>query len=198
MSRGLGVRWSQSGAVLRLSGIGSAACVAWARCGRTRTSAVPVAGCGAPDYQQGRVFDPCYSCPLRVDALASPCSAPSRAPVIVVWRHRVAELAARAAAPIGAAFTFVCLATGSLWGRRCGRVWVWDARLTSVLIPFFSTSGKHRAGECFRCSLARRQADSVLALVVCVGGGGGGSTCRSSNSPPTGVPFAPPRASCGS
>jgi heme exporter protein C len=40
--------------------------------------------------------------------------------VALVWRHPLAEVAARAAAPIGAAFTFVCLATGSLWGGRCG------------------------------------------------------------------------------
>lgn len=53
----------------------------------------------------------------------------------LVWRHPLADVAARSAAPIGAAFTFVCLLTGSLWGRPMwGTYWVWDARLTSVLV----------------------------------------------------------------
>jgi heme exporter protein C len=55
----------------------------------------------------------------------------------LVWRHPLADVAAKAAAPIGAAFTFMCLATGSLWGRPMwGTFWVWDARLTSVLVLF--------------------------------------------------------------
>jgi heme exporter protein C len=55
----------------------------------------------------------------------------------LVWRHPLADVAARAAAPIGAAFTFLCLLTGALWGRPMwGTYWVWDARLTSVLVLF--------------------------------------------------------------
>ncbi|MBN8964296.1 MAG: heme ABC transporter permease [Rhizobiales bacterium] len=53
----------------------------------------------------------------------------------LVWRHPLADVSAKAAAPIGAAFTFLCLVTGSLWGRPMwGTYWVWDARLTSVLL----------------------------------------------------------------
>ncbi|WP_439572441.1 heme ABC transporter permease [Phreatobacter sp.] len=53
----------------------------------------------------------------------------------LVWRHPLADVSARAAAPIGAAFTFVCLATGSLWGRPMwGTWWIWDARLTAELV----------------------------------------------------------------
>ena len=53
----------------------------------------------------------------------------------LVWRHPLADVAAKAAAPIGAAFTLLCLITGSLWGRpEWGTYWVWDARLTSELI----------------------------------------------------------------
>lgn len=56
----------------------------------------------------------------------------------LVWKHVVAELYARAAAPIGAAFTFVCLVSGALWGKPMwGAWWVWDARLTSMLFLFF-------------------------------------------------------------
>jgi heme exporter protein C len=55
----------------------------------------------------------------------------------LVWRHPLADVAAKAAAPIGAAFTLMCLVTGSLWGRPMwGAYWVWDARLTSVLVLF--------------------------------------------------------------
>ena len=55
----------------------------------------------------------------------------------LVWRHPLADVAAKAAAPIGAAFTLLCLVTGSLWGRpEWGTYWVWDARLTSELILF--------------------------------------------------------------
>src|SRR5471032_879124 len=55
----------------------------------------------------------------------------------LVWRHPLADVAGKAAAPIGAAFTFVCLLTGSLWGRPMwGTYWVWDARLTSMLVLF--------------------------------------------------------------
>jgi heme exporter protein C len=53
----------------------------------------------------------------------------------LVWRHPLADVTAKAAAPIGAAFTLLCLITGSLWGRpEWGTYWVWDARLTSELI----------------------------------------------------------------
>src|SRR4030081_2557117 len=53
----------------------------------------------------------------------------------LVWRHPLADVAGKAAALIGAAFTFICLVTGSLWGRPTwGTYWVWDARLTSMLV----------------------------------------------------------------
>jgi heme exporter protein C len=76
----------------------------------------------------------------------------------LVWRHPLADVAAKAAAPIGAAFTFLCLVTGSLWGRPMwGTYWVWDARLTSVLVMFImylgliaiwrSVDDPHRAGR---------------------------------------------------
>lgn len=61
---------------------------------------------------------------------------------LLVWRHPIAEVAIRAAAPIGAVFTFLCLFTGSVWGRPMwGTWWVWDARLTSVFILFLMYLG---------------------------------------------------------
>jgi len=60
----------------------------------------------------------------------------------LVWRHPLADVAAKTAAPIGAAFTFLCLFAGSMWGRpMLGTYWVWDARLTSVLILFLMYLG---------------------------------------------------------
>ena len=67
----------------------------------------------------------------------------------LVWRHPLADVAGKAALPIGAVFTALCLITGSLWGRPTwGTYWVWDARLTSVLILFLIYLGLiaiHRA-----------------------------------------------------
>jgi len=60
----------------------------------------------------------------------------------LVWRHPLADVAAKSAAPIGAAFTLVCLITGALWGRPMwGTYWVWDARLTSVFVLFLMYLG---------------------------------------------------------
>jgi heme exporter protein C len=60
----------------------------------------------------------------------------------LVWRHPLADVAGKSAAPLGAAFTFLALLTGSLWGRPMwGTYWVWDARLTSVLVLFLMYLG---------------------------------------------------------
>lgn len=59
-----------------------------------------------------------------------------------IWKHPLADVAAKSTAPIGAAFTFLALVTGSLWGKPMwGAWWAWDARLTSVLILFFMYVG---------------------------------------------------------
>src|SRR5258708_38446458 len=55
----------------------------------------------------------------------------------LVWSHPLADAAQKAAARLGAGFRFICLVTGSLWGKPMwGTYWVWDARLTSVLVLF--------------------------------------------------------------
>ena len=59
--------------------------------------------------------------------------------IALIWRLKLAEVVARASAPIGASYTFLALATGSIWGKPMwGTWWVWDARLTSVLILFIT------------------------------------------------------------
>jgi heme exporter protein C len=58
--------------------------------------------------------------------------------VELVWRHPLAGIASRASAIPGAVFTAICLVTGSLWGRPAwGTWWVWDGRLTSMLVLLF-------------------------------------------------------------
>jgi heme exporter protein C len=60
----------------------------------------------------------------------------------LVWRHPLADVAAKSIAPVGAVFTFLALVTGSLWGKPMwGTFWVWDARLTSVLVLFLMYLG---------------------------------------------------------
>ncbi|MBO0663561.1 heme ABC transporter permease [Jiella sp. MQZ9-1] len=60
----------------------------------------------------------------------------------LVWRHPLADVAIKAAAPIGAVFTALALITGSIWGRPMwGTWWVWDARLTSVFVLFIMYLG---------------------------------------------------------
>lgn len=88
------------------------------------------------DYQQGVTVRIMY---IHVPAawLAMFCYAVMTGSALgtLIWRHPLADVSIRAAAPIGAAFTLICLITGSLWGRPMwGTWWVWDARLTSVFV----------------------------------------------------------------
>jgi len=60
----------------------------------------------------------------------------------LIWRHPLADVSQKAAAPIGAAFTLICLVTGALWGKPMwGTYWVWDARLSSMLVLFLMYCG---------------------------------------------------------
>src|SRR4030088_690716 len=84
----------------------------------------------------------------------------------LVWRHPLADVAAKAAAPIGAAFTFLALVTGSLWGRPMwGTYWEWDARLTSVLILFFLYLGLIALRSSIEDETLASKLTAVLALV---------------------------------
>src|SRR5215211_3005326 len=84
----------------------------------------------------------------------------------LVWRHPLADVAAKAAAPIGAAFTLICLVTGSLWGRPMwGTYWVWDARLTSVLVLFLMYLGVIALWRTVEDPARAGRAAAVLTLV---------------------------------
>jgi heme exporter protein C len=87
----------------------------------------------------------------------------------LVWRHPLADVAGKTAAPIGAAFTFLCLVTGSLWGRPMwGTYWVWDARLTSVLVLFLMYLGVIALWRAVDDPSRAARAAAILTLVGAV------------------------------
>ena len=122
------------------------------------------------DYQQGEtvrimyVHVPSAWMSLFVYAVMAVASAAG-----LIWKHPLAHVIALAAAPIGACFTFICLATGSLWGKPMwGTWWVWDARLTSVLILFFLYLGFIALANAFDNPSRGDRAAAILGLVGAV------------------------------
>lgn len=119
------------------------------------------------DYQQGEsvrimyVHVPSAWMALFIYVVIAVASA-----VALIWRHPLADLAARAASPVGAGFAFLTLATGSLWGRPMwGTWWEWDGRLTSMLILFFLYLGHMALMSAFEDSQRGYRAAAILALV---------------------------------
>jgi heme exporter protein C len=87
----------------------------------------------------------------------------------LIWRHPLADVAAKAALPIGATFTFLALVTGSLWGKPMwGTYWVWDARLTSMLILFFLYLGLMAIWEAIDDHSRAGRAAAILGIVGAV------------------------------
>jgi heme exporter protein C len=123
-----------------------------------------------PDYQQGEavrimyVHVPAAWMASFVYAVMAISSA-----VALIWRHPLADIAARESAPLGAGFTLVCLVSGSLWGKPMwGTWWVWDARLTSVLVLFFLYLGYIALVNAFDEPTRGNRAGAILALVGAV------------------------------
>jgi heme exporter protein C len=84
----------------------------------------------------------------------------------LVWRHPLADVSAKAAAPIGAAFTALALITGSLWGKPMwGTWWVWDARLTSVFVLFLMYLGIIALTRAMDDPAKSSKATAILTLV---------------------------------
>jgi heme exporter protein C len=87
----------------------------------------------------------------------------------LVWRHPLADVSQKAAAPIGAGFTLICLVTGALWGKPMwGTYWVWDARLTSVLVLFLMYCGILALWRTIDEPSRAARAVSILTLVGAV------------------------------
>ncbi len=119
------------------------------------------------DYQQGDsvrimyVHVPSAWMAMFIYTVIAAASASS-----LIWRHPLADLVAKASSPIGACFTFLALATGSLWGKPMwGAWWVWDARLTSVLVLFFLYLGHMALMGAFDNPTRGARAAAILALV---------------------------------
>ena len=83
----------------------------------------------------------------------------------LIWRHPLADVSAKALLPIGMAFTFICLLTGAFWGRPMwGTWWVWDARLTSVLILFLIYCGIMALWNAFEDPARAGRAVAIITL----------------------------------
>jgi heme exporter protein C len=120
-----------------------------------------------PDYQQGEAARIMFvHVPAAWLALFGYLFLAVSSAAALLWRHPLAEVAGRAAAPIGAAFTAIALVTGAVWGKPMwGTYWVWDARLTSVLILLFLYLGYIALHDAFDDPARGGRAASILALV---------------------------------
>ena len=120
-----------------------------------------------PDYQQGDSVRIMYiHVPAAWMALFSYISMAVASAVALIWKHPLAYISAKAAAPIGACFTVICLATGSLWGKPMwGTWWVWDARLTSTLVLLFLFIGVMALRSAMENRQAAGRATAILAVV---------------------------------
>ena len=119
------------------------------------------------DYQQGDTVRILYvHVPSAWMALFIYANMTVASIVGLVWRHPLAELFCKAVAPIGAGFTAICLISGSLWGEPMwGTWWVWDARLTSVLILFFLYLGYIALVNAFDDPGRGLKAGAILVLI---------------------------------
>jgi len=120
-----------------------------------------------PDYQQGESVRIMYiHVPAAWMAMFTYMVMAGASFVAIVWRHPLAELAGKAAAPIGATFTALALITGSLWGKPMwGTYWQWDGRMTSVLVLFFLYLGYMAIWHGFDDEEKAGRAAAILALV---------------------------------
>ncbi|MBH69119.1 MAG: heme transporter HemC [Rhodospirillaceae bacterium] len=120
-----------------------------------------------PDYQQGETVRIMYvHVPSAWMALFAYTLIAIASASFLIWRHPLADIAAQSAAPLGAAFTAITLITGALWGQPMwGTWWVWDARLTSVLILLFLYIGYIALVNAFDNHEKGSKAGAILALV---------------------------------
>ena len=119
------------------------------------------------DYQQGETVRIMYvHVPAAWMALFAYTLMALASGSFLIWKHPLADLSAQAAAPIGAGFTAIALVTGALWGQPMwGTWWVWDARLTSVLILFFLYLGYMALVNGFDDPERGSRMGAILALV---------------------------------
>jgi heme exporter protein C len=119
------------------------------------------------DFRQGNSYRIMYiHVPAAVVALAGYYVMALAGAINLIWRMKMADVAMKAAAPVGAAFTFLALFSGAVWGKPTwGAWWVWDARVTSMLILLFLYLGVVALYEAFDNKEAAGKACAVLSLV---------------------------------
>lgn len=119
------------------------------------------------DFKQGNSYRIIYiHVPSAVLSLAGYYIMAVAGAILLVWKMKLADIAMRSCAYIGAAMTFLALVTGSIWGKPTwGTWWVWDARITSELVLFFLYVGILALYESFDNKEAASRACAVLALV---------------------------------
>ena len=121
----------------------------------------------APDFRQGNSYRIMYvHVPAAVVALAGYYVMAIAGVICIVWNMKMAEIAIRATAPVGALLTLIALVTGAIWGKPTwGAWWVWDARTTSMLILFFLYIGVIALYEAYEDKSIASRAAGILALV---------------------------------
>jgi len=119
------------------------------------------------DAKQGNSFRIIYiHVPAAFLALAGYYIMAVSGAVGLIWKMKIAGIVVKTAAPIGAVLTAIALVTGSIWGKPTwGTYWVWDARITSMLVLFFLYLGIIALQESFRNAESANKASAVLALV---------------------------------
>lgn len=119
------------------------------------------------DYQQGHTVRIMYiHVPSAWMAMFCYLAMALASAVALIWKHQLADIAAKATAPIGAGFTLLALVTGALWGKPMwGTWWVWDARLTSVLVLFFLYLGYMALRDAFDDPARGAKSAAILSLV---------------------------------
>ncbi|GAV35279.1 Heme exporter protein C [Roseomonas sp. TAS13] len=162
-------RFAQPGRFLRLTE--RATPVLWALAALVLAIGVPWALVfSPPDWQQGETVRIMYvHVPMAWLAMSGYATLALASLSGLVWRHPLADIVAREISPVGAAVTGLCLLTGSLWGKPMwGTWWVWDARLTSVLVLFFFWVGHAALVRAFEEEERGARMGAILALVGAV------------------------------
>jgi heme exporter protein C len=148
----------------------SAACLPW--------FAIPAALClvigtvwglafAPADYQQGNSFRIIYiHVPAAILAQSAYAMMAIAGAIFLIWRMKMAAWVAAAIAPIGASFCFIALITGAIWGKPTwGTWWVWDARLTSMLLLLFLYFGVMALQKAMETEDTSAKAGAILSLV---------------------------------
>ena len=119
------------------------------------------------DAKQGNSFRIIYiHVPSSFLALAGYYIMAIAGAVGLIWKIKLSYMVMKSAAPIGAALTFVALVTGAIWGKPTwGTYWVWDARITSMLVLLFLYLGVMALQHAFHNADAAGKAGAILALV---------------------------------